>query len=379
MSTKPAAKWQEIYRGPSLQESLPTLTYAPLVTIPQQAYRKIQELCRKSGRNEVGWFGTMRLVGSQAVIDEVFLLEQEVTSVTTDIRGLTKLASRLLKEGRDAEVNKLHAWFHCHPGSGVTPSGQDESTYQELCKSSETILMMIFSKDATRAYARLRFHGMDIHLGWCVVGPVEEFFPNFADLVKEEQRVTQSPFCEGETEWEAYWAARQSGQTGGYVIHHGPGGNGAGGGMAGRGYQPSQPRTPPRIEKRRATEAARPTLTVDELKDLEKELRAAGYSEEDIKRIYDRAVTMLGREPGQDPPEKKSSVILVGGSGKSEAQPPTEPTKTTSEPSDDDDVWAWASGYGRAEDDGMAQSKTAEKDGPPHWIPVSAGPKASAK
>lgn len=159
----------------------------PEVVIPLQVYQGIVELCQKSEENEVGWFGTMTVERASVRIHEIFLPTQNVTTVTVDITGIAEIAEMLASSGRADDLNRLHFWGHCHPGSSVYPSSVDLGTYAELLENSETLLMGIFSADATKAYFRLHHYGMDILLGWRVVVEAEyqtEIFPLFEKKVK---------------------------------------------------------------------------------------------------------------------------------------------------------------------------------------------------
>jgi len=159
------------------------------VVIPFSVYRRIVELCTRSGHNEVGWVGTMALRGQEIHIDDIFLPAQRVSMVTVDITGLQGVAESLISSGRIDEINRLHFWGHCHPSRAAPfPSGMDEETFLKLSESCPSCLMGIFSQDGRKAYFRLRHHGFEARLGWRVtLSESGESFPDFDDKVKPAQ------------------------------------------------------------------------------------------------------------------------------------------------------------------------------------------------
>lgn len=109
------------------------LSFSPKVLITPEAYMRIQ-LYVEIGRLEVGWLGTAtQLPNGNFLIDQTFLLEQEVTGTETElsVEGQNKLVEELLTPGTDAaldRVNRLRFWGHSHVRMGTGPSGTDEST-----------------------------------------------------------------------------------------------------------------------------------------------------------------------------------------------------------------------------------------------------------
>lgn len=105
----------------------------PRVLITPDAYR-LMSLYIEIADKEVGWLGTAeRTAGGDFLIDNVFLLEQEVSRVETElsIDGQEKLAIELI-EGRGEEgialSNRLKFWGHSHVRMQTQPSGTDERT-----------------------------------------------------------------------------------------------------------------------------------------------------------------------------------------------------------------------------------------------------------
>ena len=169
------------------------------VVLPFAVYQDIVELCLRSGHNEVGWFGTMALIDGCVHIDEIFLPQQHVSPVTTDITGLQGVAEALISAGRFDDLGRLHFWGHCHPGNRAPyPSGMDEDTFARLCEECPSCLMGIFSQDGKKAYFRLHHHGFDVRLGWRVVwSPAGERFADFDSKVTPRPLITnftRSPF-----------------------------------------------------------------------------------------------------------------------------------------------------------------------------------------
>ncbi|MCC6978366.1 MAG: hypothetical protein IT343_08595 [Candidatus Melainabacteria bacterium] len=118
----------------------------PTVYLTPDAYKRMclyVELAPK----EVGWLGTIsKRPDGNFLIEEVFLVEQEVTPVETElsVQGSEKLVLELLEGGDPGleKANKLHFWGHSHVRMGTSPSGTDEST------------MMRFSREGHEYYVR---------------------------------------------------------------------------------------------------------------------------------------------------------------------------------------------------------------------------------
>jgi len=108
------------------------LVKSPRVLITPDAYKRMN-LYIELAPKEVGWLGTVkRLNNGDFLIEEVFLVEQEVTGVETEmsVEGREKLVLDLLKDG-DAGLDKsntLHFWGHSHVRMSTGPSGTDENT-----------------------------------------------------------------------------------------------------------------------------------------------------------------------------------------------------------------------------------------------------------
>lgn len=151
---------------------------APTVYMTPDAYKRMclyVELAPK----EVGWLGTVsRKPNGDFLIEEVFLVEQEVTSVETElsVEGTEKLVLELLEDGDPGldKSNKLHFWGHSHVRMGTSPSGTDESTMQRFAREGhEYYLRGIFNKLGRGCfdvyYYKEGFRLLDVP--WAVIDP----------------------------------------------------------------------------------------------------------------------------------------------------------------------------------------------------------------
>lgn len=113
---------------------IPGLTPRVLISAEALAnmYLYIQECA-----DEVGWLGTVEMLesGKHFIIHEVFLFNQDVSSVTTEItpEGLSSFAEEILQRPDGMEVwNSMKMWGHSHVNMGITPSGQDDKQMLEF-------------------------------------------------------------------------------------------------------------------------------------------------------------------------------------------------------------------------------------------------------
>ncbi|HEY9868415.1 MAG TPA: hypothetical protein V6D08_04565 [Candidatus Obscuribacterales bacterium] len=112
------------------------LIESPRVLITPEAYKRMC-LYIEIAPKEVGWLGTVsRRPNGDFLIEEVFLVEQEVTSVETEltVEGREKLVLELLEKGDPGleQANKLRFWGHSHVRMSTGPSGTDERTMEQF-------------------------------------------------------------------------------------------------------------------------------------------------------------------------------------------------------------------------------------------------------
>jgi len=146
--SKPAPKPKPLQFNATSQTKTITpigTTQMPTVYYTRDAWTKmwkIVELCPE----EVGWLGTVDKIGGDYLITEVFLLEQEVSGVTTDIESdaVANLAVEL--ESRGIDSSKLRYWGHSHVNMGVSPSGTDENQTNEYIEHCDFFIRGIYNK-----------------------------------------------------------------------------------------------------------------------------------------------------------------------------------------------------------------------------------------
>lgn len=121
----------------------------PILWISQEAYSKMHFIVTLSDE-EVGWLGSVRRIKNGFVLDDVYVVEQEVSCATTEMSpdGLAKVAQVLIEtQGVDA-ANRIRFWGHSHPHGSTSPSGQDESQIKDFRKAvSDFFIRGIANKD----------------------------------------------------------------------------------------------------------------------------------------------------------------------------------------------------------------------------------------
>ncbi len=125
----------------------------PHVLVSREAYEDMFEIVSQSDK-EVGWLGTVRKLGRDFLVEEIFLFEQEVHATTCEItpEGLAKVAQELIysrPDGMDV-CNRLCFWGHSHVNMGTSPSGQDEVQLKELASNAEEVFIRAILNKAGR-------------------------------------------------------------------------------------------------------------------------------------------------------------------------------------------------------------------------------------
>lgn len=114
----------------------------------KQAYDKMRlyvELCE----DEIGWLGYVEKLPDEAgyVVTDVFLVEQEVHSTTTELSpdAIINYYNNLEEDKREEFLKKCKLWGHSHVNMAPSPSGQDESQGEELSKDAEDFYIRLIT------------------------------------------------------------------------------------------------------------------------------------------------------------------------------------------------------------------------------------------
>lgn len=138
---KNKSKWQNTWartpvykKAPIFQphtfktETILTYSFSPKILITPEAFKKMF-LYVDIATEEVGWLGTVRRDKNNFIIEDCFLLEQEVSSVETLIspNDFADFAQSMMEEGHPTELIKdIRFWGHSHVNFGTSPSKVDE-------------------------------------------------------------------------------------------------------------------------------------------------------------------------------------------------------------------------------------------------------------
>ena len=108
---------------------------APKVYYSDKAWAKIAYFVNRA-KGEVGWLGLVERRGTNYLVTDVFLPEQEVSAATTEISvdAYNKIMFECIRDG--VYNDNLCYWGHSHVNMSVTPSMTDERTTQGYIEST---------------------------------------------------------------------------------------------------------------------------------------------------------------------------------------------------------------------------------------------------
>ena len=155
------------------------LSSGPLVLVTPAAYKSML-LYVNIASKEVGWLGTVSERGDGTfLIEEVFLLEQEVTNSQTELStaGQDQLVCELLENGAEGmrKANNLRFWGHSHVRGRTFPSSTDDNTMKRFGEEGYPFFIRgIFNKlGEARFTIYLYRQGVKIwDAPWAVLNPV---------------------------------------------------------------------------------------------------------------------------------------------------------------------------------------------------------------
>jgi hypothetical protein len=122
----------------------------PTILVSLEAYRDMNYILEESGREEIGWLGSVQETeDGEYLIDNVFLIKQTVSSAHCefDQNSVSQFYVEMLKTdpANKELLNRILFWGHAHPGSWVGPSLQDEDQ-MELFAHNKYFIRGIFSR-----------------------------------------------------------------------------------------------------------------------------------------------------------------------------------------------------------------------------------------
>ena len=104
----------------------------PKIYITTEAYCKMRKLVDDT-RTEIGWYGTVTKVpglDSTYVIEDILVYPQKVTGATCEQDESKMFEFEMSLTTEQVNTKRFHG--HSHVNMGVTPSGVDESFYQDI-------------------------------------------------------------------------------------------------------------------------------------------------------------------------------------------------------------------------------------------------------
>ena len=117
------------------------------VIIAPEVYQKVMYWVNKS-KVEISGFGKVEFNGTQLLVTEAYLLDQENTSSTTDINA--DAMAKLMYESRD-DAGHLNWWWHSHVNMDVFWSGTDRSTIRQVGEQGWCLATVFNKKDEMRS------------------------------------------------------------------------------------------------------------------------------------------------------------------------------------------------------------------------------------
>lgn len=140
----------------------------PKVYIMPEALKDMY-LLTKLVNTEISWMGTVSRIGDDFLIEEIFLLTQQVSAATTEImtEGLGELATEIMTQHPDTGVemlNKLRLWGHSHVYMGTTPSGQDDKQMDEFEESCDDFFIRQIVNKKGRMEFQLYIYDLGIEI-----------------------------------------------------------------------------------------------------------------------------------------------------------------------------------------------------------------------
>lgn len=141
-----------------------SLDNIPTVFISEQALKDMMILVGET-KTEVGWLGSVKRLGSNFLIEEIFIPQQEVSMGTTEmtVEGLAKLTRELVKRDDADEIcNNLKFWGHSHVNMAVDPSRTDDDQMKKFEYNDFFIRAILNKQGEMKVWLYIYEYGMII-------------------------------------------------------------------------------------------------------------------------------------------------------------------------------------------------------------------------
>lgn len=116
----------------------------PVIRFTDEAYDKVRALIKICDK-EIAWHGLVRVEGNVYTIYDVLLYPQRITGTT--VEAIEDEYGLWVTELEDEQFENMRMQGHSHVSMGVSPSGTDESYYDELISHVEDFyIVMIMNK-----------------------------------------------------------------------------------------------------------------------------------------------------------------------------------------------------------------------------------------
>lgn len=162
----------------------------PCVFLSRTAYEKIWHYVDLAPE-EVGWLGIVREVSGGYLIEDVFLVEQEVGAASAELTaaGMAAVGMEILKRPDAAEIlPRIRFWGHSHVNMPTSPSFTDEKQMMNFRKSGHPYFIGgIFNKDG-RAEFTIYFYDKGFKIGDAEWSLAETMSKDLRQKIKEEMK-----------------------------------------------------------------------------------------------------------------------------------------------------------------------------------------------
>ena len=117
----------------------------PQIKITPYAKNKMETYVRLCNK-EIGWLGSVTRVGNTFIIDDAFLIEQEVTHATCELKEDAILTFYEKRIEENLPIDNILLWGHSHVNMPSTPSGQDDATLNFFTQNNDLFIRLIMNK-----------------------------------------------------------------------------------------------------------------------------------------------------------------------------------------------------------------------------------------